>query len=152
MDTYLPTLLDHVAVVTTSPLGGRININQAPRTLLLGIPGMTEELADAIISAREPDPAVAMPQRRYETWILSEGLVTLEQMKALMPFVTARGSVYRAQVVGYFDEGGPAVRVQALLDSSKLPARVLFWRDISNLGRGYTLDVLGVGTGTGTTY
>ena len=149
MDSYLPTLMDEVAVATSSPLYGRININQAPRTLLLGIPGMTEEIVESILSSREPDPALAMPSRRHETWILSEGLVTLEQMKTLMPFVCGGGSVYRAQVIGFFEQGGPAVRIEAVLDSSKTPAQVLFWRDISNLGRGYAPEILRGGMGTG---
>ncbi len=39
----------------------RININQAPRCILMGIPGMTEEIADKIIAEREPeaDPRAA---------------------------------------------------------------------------------------------
>jgi hypothetical protein len=152
MDSYLPTLMDYVAVVTTSPLAGRININQAPRVILKGIPGMTEEIVDRIIAAREPNPTIALPTRHHETWILSEGLVTLEQMKALMPFVTAGGSVYRVQVVGYFDRGGPAVRIEAVLDATSNPARVLFWRDITNLGRGYPLEILGVGAGSQAAY
>ncbi len=149
MDSYLPTLLDEVAVVTSSPLVGRININQAPRTLLMAIPGMTEEIAESILGSREPDLALALPSRRHETWILSEGLVTLDQMKTLMPFVCGGGSVYRAQVIGFFEQGGPAVRIEAVLDSSKTPAQVLFWRDISNLGRGYALDILRGGMGSG---
>ena len=150
MDSYLPTLLDEVAVVTTSPLAGRININQAPRVLLEGIPGMTEEMVMSIMGAREPDPTLAMPNRRHETWILSEGLVTLEQMKALVPFVCGSGCVYRAQAVGFSEQGGPTVRIEVVLDASQTPAKILSWRDISNLGRGYALDILIGGTGAGT--
>ena len=152
MMDYLPTLMDHVAVVVNSPLAGRININQAPRTVLEGIPGMTPQIVDQIIGQRQPDPTLALPDRRHETWILSERIVTLDQMKELIPFICAGGCVYRAQVIGYFDQGGPAVRLETVLDGSSKPPRIVFFRDISNLGRGYPRDALGVGTGTGSAY
>ncbi|HOP76444.1 MAG TPA: hypothetical protein PLD05_03085, partial [Thermogutta sp.] len=78
-----------------------------------------------------------------ETWLLTDGLVTLEEMKALMPFVTCGGSVFKAQVVGYFAGGGPSCRVEAIFDATVRPARLLFWRDMSHLGRGFQVDVLG---------
>ena len=153
IDSYLQKLMDYVAVINTSPLAGRININQAPRTVLLGIPGMTADLADRIIGDREPDPTLAMPNRRHETWIYSEGLVTLEEMKTLMPFVCAGGCVYRAQVVGFSTHGGPQVRIETILDASSNPARIVFWRAISNLGRGSPLETLrGLAGDLSTTY
>jgi len=152
MDSYLPTLMDYVAVATPSPLAGRINVNQAPKAILKGIPGMTEQLVDRIIAARDPNPTTALSSRRHETWLLSEGLVTLDQMKALIPFITAGGSVYRAQVVGYSDLGGPTVRIETILDATSKPARVVFWRDITNLGPGYPLEILGIGAGSQAAY
>jgi hypothetical protein len=124
-------------------------------------------------------------------------------MKALQPFITTGGSVYRGQIVGYFDDGGPSHRVEVVVDASPLNAnnaitltspnsqsttdptttstdptststdstsgtgtssgstaqsttstqpvigvpRILFWRDISHLGRGFSLDTLGAGSG-----
>lgn len=143
MNVYLPKLMDNFTATGQNRIPGRININQAPRHLLLGIPGMTEEIADRIIAEREPYPPPERPHRRYETWILSEGLVTLQEMKTMMPFVCAGGGVYRAQVVGYFDEGGPSARVEAVIDATNGAPRLLFWRNLSHLGRGYPLEVLG---------
>jgi len=139
--------MDNMTTQTAQVLPGRININQAPRVVLAGIPGMTPELVDEIIAQREMDPAQAESHRKYETWLLSEGLVTLEEMKALMPFICGSGRVYRAQVVGYFDQEGPDARFEAILDATKTRCRVLFWRDMTHLGRGYPREVLGVGSG-----
>jgi len=143
IDSYIATLMDNVTANTAKVIPGRININQASRTVLSGIPGMTSDVVDAIISQRTLDLAQAETSRRYETWILSEGLVTLTQIKSLMPYICARGSVYRAQAVGYFEGGGPAVRIEFVLDATSRPAKVLFWRDLSHLGRGYSLETLG---------
>jgi len=76
--------------------------------VLAGIPGMTDTILEAILSERNPDPAQADPERRYETWLLANGIVTLEEMKAMQPFVCGGGNVYRAQVVGYYEQDGPA--------------------------------------------
>ncbi len=57
-------------------------------------------------------------------------------MKTLMPFVCGGGGVYRAQVVGYYDEGGPSARIEAIIDATNGAPRLLFWRNISHLGRG----------------
>jgi len=150
MNTYMATLMDQVTIVTDPVIHGRININQAPRDILLGIPGMTEEIAEQIINQRTPDPG-ADPTYGHETWLLTQGLVTLEEMRALMPFICAGGDAYRAQVIGYYDEGGAASRLEVVLDATQQPPRVLLWRDISHLGRGYALETLGVSASGGTT-
>ena len=54
-------------------------------------------------------------------------------MKALLPYVTTSGSVYRAQIVGYFDEGGPASRVEVTIDATTSPPTIVSWKDISHL-------------------
>ncbi len=140
---FLPTLMDNCTINASSVIPGRININQAPRVVLAGIPGLTADMVDQIIASRVVNPQDADSSRRYETWLMDEGIVDLKQMKALMPFVTGGGSVFRAQVVGYFDEGGPAARLEVVIDATATPPRVVFWRDISHLGRGYPVEILG---------
>jgi hypothetical protein len=45
--------------------------------------------------------------------------------------------VYRVQSVGYFDGKGPAARVEAVIDANGGRPRILAWRDLSELGRGW---------------
>jgi DNA uptake protein ComE-like DNA-binding protein len=152
MMLYLPLLMDAVAVVTEPAIPGRINVNQAPRALLMGIPGIEDTTVEEIISQRvmetsSEDEAAAM---KHETWLLTMGIVTLDQMKMLSPFVCAGGDVYRAQIVGYYEDGSAASRAEVLFDATGAVPRVLSWRDISHLGRGYPLEVLGLRMATGT--
>lgn len=146
MATYLPQLMDQVTTVSTSAIPGRININHAPRAILAGIPGMTEEIVEQVLAFDRTSNA---PELQHETWLLTQGLVTLEEMKALMPFVCAGGDVYRAQVVGYYDDGRAASRLEVVLDATQQPPAVLLWRNLSHLGRGYPLETLGMGSGSG---
>jgi len=78
------------------------------------------DIVDQIMSGREPEFSGQTPDKKYETWLYTEGLVKLDEMKQLMPFFTTGGSVYRAQIVGYFDEGGTASRVEAIIDTSPI--------------------------------
>jgi hypothetical protein len=91
-----------------------------------------------------------MPLRRSEAWLLAEGIVTLTEMKSLSAFLCGGGDVYRAQVVGYFQGGQAASRAEVLLDATASPPRILLYRDISHLGRGYALETLGVDLNDGT--
>ncbi len=146
MALYLPTLMDNVTVNPSPTIPGRININQAPRVVMLGIPGMSEEAVDQIIQERtvESDDESVEDNRRHETWILAEGIVTLEEMKILSPLVCAGGDVYRAQVVGYYEDGSAAARIEIVIDGTGSLPRILSWRKLTHLGRGYPLDILGI--------
>jgi len=144
MAVWLPKMMENLSVYPSSVIPGRININQAPRRVLESIPGMTPEAVETILGQRVQDPAEAPAEQRYETWILTQGIVSLEEMKTLMPLVTARGSVFRAQVIGYYDRLGPAVRLEAIWDASQSPTRLIRVRDLSHLGRGFALETLGI--------
>jgi DNA uptake protein ComE-like DNA-binding protein len=144
MSVYLPLLMDSVTTVEQPTIPCRININQAPRSLLDGIPGITPEIVDAIIEARgeEPDPEDEL--MRTEAWILGKGVVTLTEYKSLSAFICAGGDVYRAQVIGYYESGGSSARAEVVFDATGDLPRILFWRDISHLGRGYPVETLGI--------
>jgi hypothetical protein len=144
MRDYIPKLFDNFSVNASPSIPGRININQAPRAILLGIPGIDIATVDQIIANRMPEDDGQRPEQAYETWPLVSGLVDLDTMKQLMPLVTAGGDVYRAQVVGYFDEEGPAYRTEVVVDATQTPPVVKRRRDLVDQGPGYTLETLGV--------
>ena len=144
MATYLPKLMDNLSVNSSTSIPGRLNINQAPRVLLRGIPGFTSDMVDQVISNRDMTMGAQKPEQKYETWLLSNGIVDLATMKKLMPLVTGTGSVYRAQVVGGFFAPGSAVqRVEVVVDGTKMPPVVRRRWEMRDLGRGYTAEVLG---------
>ena len=146
MSVYLPVLMDNTTITPGETIPGRININQASRCMLLGIPGVEESVADEIINQRvmESDEQTDASALQHETWILTAGIVTLDEMKKLLPFVCAGGDVYRAQIVGYYEDGGAASRAEVVFDATGSVPRIVSFRDISHLGRGYPLELLGV--------
>ncbi|NLX95641.1 MAG: general secretion pathway protein GspK [Rhodopirellula sp.] len=143
---YLTELMDVLATDTAAVIAGRLNINEAPQALLAAIPEITSETVDAILSQRQAAVESDSADRRHATWLLTEGIVDLETMKKLLPYVTGRGSVYRAQVIGFFDRDGPSARIEAVFDATQRPARIVFWNELTLLGRGYPLESLGAET------
>ncbi len=146
--SYLPQMLDQLSLTDDLFLKGRINVNTAPIQVLLGLPNMTVPLATQITAAQtagsSSQSASAQAPRATNAWLVVEGLCSASTMVSIDPYLTARGDVYRVQSVGYFDEGGPVVRLEAVIDAAVQPARILNLRDLSELGRGFTPQQLGV--------
>lgn len=142
MAAYMPLLMESLTTQDFDKMPGRININECPAELLYGIPLIDQETADAILEARaQPSES---ENRLYETWPLVEGLVSLETMKTLMPLITGGGDVYTAQIIGYHETTATATRLEVVLDGTGVNPKVIQYRDLSHLGRGFDLSVLGL--------
>jgi type II secretory pathway component PulK len=150
MGQTLPDVLDKLTLVDDPFIQGRINVNSAPYEVLMGIPNMTQSLAQQIVGAQglggsNSASGSSQSQRATTAWLVAEGLVTSSKtMAQLDPYITAHGAVYRVQSIGYFDEGGPFVRLEAVIDGSVDPPRILNMRDLTELGRGFTRQQLGI--------
>ena len=149
---YIDNLMDNSSTNANPTIPGRLNINAAPRTLLEGVPGLNSEAIDRIVQERFTDPTQDTSNyTRHETWLVKNLIVTLEEMKLLQPFITGNGDVYRAQIVGYYEGGKASSRAEVVIDSTTVTPRIRLWRDLSHLGRGYPLEVLGYQYRTGDT-
>lgn len=151
--TILSELPDLEAMFTTTDdsfLEGRININQARREVLLAsltVADLPESIADAIISERpsielESASSNILVRRNTAAWILAEGIVDLQQLQDIGPYITVGGDAYSFQAVGYFGDGGPTTRLEAMIDATVYPPKVIQVRDLTNLGRGYSPSLL----------
>lgn len=147
MEGYLPALLDTLTTVEETEITGRINVNQARIEVLLGLPDMTVEIAEAIVSAPVISPegevlAEEVALRSNTGWLVTQGIVDLPTMVKLDKYLTASGDVFRAWIVGYFEEGGGYTRMEAILDATESPAKVVSVSDLTELGRGYPQEML----------
>lgn len=142
----MTTAMKSLTVYEGESIPGRINIMQAPRRTLEGIPGMDSELIDTIIQVREyelDDPDFLDINRNYETWLLTELIVDLPTMRGLMPFICVGGDVYQAEVIGYFGDGIGTSRAEAIIDTTEDIPKLIFWRDKTHLQGTFSVDVLG---------
>ncbi|MCA9024400.1 MAG: general secretion pathway protein GspK [Planctomycetaceae bacterium] len=143
----LPFIFENFTIRDAEFIEGRINVNQARLECLLGLPDMPPDLAEAIVAAApqfvEGQPTSDVLSYRNTTgWLLIDGLTDLTTMRLLDRYLTVRGGVYRVNAVGHFDRGGPVARVEAIIDSTITPPRVVFQRDLTHLGPGYRIDQL----------
>ncbi len=151
MQAYLPDLLDRVTTSSSTAIVGRININEARYEVLIGIPGMTEDLAAGIVDSQMIGPdgeplEDVMDLHATPAWPYFEGLMDLAELRDFAPYITTGGDVFRAQVVGHDATGTTVVRWEALIDASVVPAKVLMARELAGLGRGYSPTQLGLMT------
>jgi type II secretory pathway component PulK len=147
MAMYMPVLMDKMTTVQGTAIPGRISVNDCPRAILLGIPSMTEEIVDAIIEARADQSD--SENRKFESWLVVEGHITLDQMRTLAPLITGGGNVYRAQIIGYFEQGPAFCRAEVIVDGSADVPTVRMYRRLDHLGRGFSVPILGQRTGVG---
>ena len=141
----MPTLMANLTTFEGLTIPGRINLMQAPRVVLAGIPGIDEDIVDRIISERGTDFELDNPNGafKYETWLLVEGVVELPTMLTLMPFVCTGGDVFRAEIVGYFADGAGTSRAEVVFDTTVPIPRVISWRNKSHLRASFSIDALG---------
>ena len=121
---------------------GRINSNHCSSAVIGGLPNMDETTAQSILFGQDPSEASGDVNYLYPTWPLATGAVNLEQMKALLPYVSGSGSIFRAQIIGYSDEPGAMARAEVVIDASGDQPVVLSWRDLSHLGPGFDAETL----------
>ena len=145
----MPIIMETITTFAGPDVPGRINIMQAPRRVLESIPGMNEEILEFILDFREyelNDPNLTDLNRKYETWLLVEsvGVVDLETMRLMFPFVCAGGDVYKAEIVGFFDDGIGNSRAELIVDTSVPVPRILSLKSKTHIPAAYSLDVLGV--------
>ncbi len=139
----LPKLLDAATVGTSYDLTPRVNVLTAPPEVLAALPGLAQADADAIAAAREgvvsggafaTDPAATTA-----AFLVTQANLAPAKFQALEKYVTGRTMVYRVHSVGYFGKGGPVARAEAVIDTNEGHPRIVYYRDLTDLGRGFDL-------------
>ncbi len=138
-------IMEALTLTDTPYIDGRININLAPREILVGLPPLASNpsLVDSIVGAQIKNSSGQSstplpPDRQTTAWLVTTGLISVNQLEQLDPFITARGDVFHFQSIGYFDGGGPTARVEAVIDATQVPPQVVFMRDLTEFGRGFS--------------
>ncbi len=154
IQTNVAHVLEALTLTDNPYIDGRINVNLASREVLIGLPApMTEAIADSIVGSQvkptsgQSASSDQSADRMTTAWLVLTGILTINQLEQLDPFLTSRGDVFHLQSVGYFDGGGPMARVEAVIDATQTPPQVIFMRDLTELGRGFSSAMLTTGTG-----
>ncbi len=135
----LPILLDLFTPTRERELSPRININTASREVLRALPGLTEADVQVILDQRPSSDLDAGHAGRYRTpaWLVTDAGFPLDTLRSLEPYITARSQVFRMQVVGQAPGGTASARIEAVVDTNAGRPRILYWRDLTELGHGF---------------
>jgi len=121
-----------VGRLTTSSenvLIGLVNINTAPREVLLCLPELTESDADALISKR-----ISLDETELETvaWILD--VIDREKAVAIGGHITTQSLQKSVDIVSVSRNGRAYRRYQAVLDLQNETPQILYWKSLHHLG------------------
>ncbi|MCA9126414.1 MAG: general secretion pathway protein GspK [Planctomycetales bacterium] len=141
MALAMPLLMDSLTTVDAPGIPGRINIMTCPQEILYGIPGLPDEKVQMILEARVDGSE--SETRKHETWLAVESILTMSEMRALLPLITCGGDVYKAQVVGYMEGSAAFSRLEAIVSGVGDVPEILFFRRLDNHERGFDIPTLG---------
>lgn len=148
----LAILLDKCTCEEAWEIAPKININTAPLTVLSALPGVTAEDVTNIVNARA-DQDLSNPEVTTGAWLMTQAQMRPDIFKILAPLISGRSWTYRVHSVGYaapvegqVSNRGAVSRMEAVIDVGTrttdgsfagLP-RFLYFRDLTDLGRGFT--------------
>jgi hypothetical protein len=137
----LPILLDKTTTSKGTELPPRININTAPQTVLAALPFLAEADVQTIMQLRPTTANGNLGQPEYNTitWLITQAGYSPQTVKQLEKYITARSQVYRVQSIGYLDNG-PTARIEAVVDANNGRPRIIYYRDLTDLGKGFDLS------------
>jgi DNA uptake protein ComE-like DNA-binding protein len=105
-------------------LPGLVNINTAPKEVLICLPGMTENRVESILSRRGAD------QQGFTSVadLLSVEGIDVETFAQLFPLITVRPYVFEARAVGYVPETKAYASIMAIIDRGSGTGKFLYYR------------------------
>jgi len=123
-ETLLLDIADDVTTDDNKDQAGAININTAPLDVLICLPGVDREVAQAIISYRRSSgffPNTA--------WLLRVPGINQQLFKQIAPGVTARSETFRILSEGKVNSTGARQRIQAIVHVGLNDVTTLSYRE-----------------------
>lgn len=113
-----------------STIAGRINVNTAPREVLMTLPNLTEAEVDLMIAER-----TSAGSSTSTDWVTT---ALPNKANALRNRITGQGLVYSADIVSAAGNGRAFKHVRIVVDVSGTAPRVVYRRDLTD--NGWPLD------------
>jgi competence ComEA-like helix-hairpin-helix protein len=120
----LQQVADEITLVDQPVLQGLVNINTASADVLTCLPGMTPELAQAVVSYRQSTGFF-----QNIAWLLQVQGMTREIFQQLAPRVTARSETFRILSEGKVLSSGVRQRIQVIVQVTKEDVKTLSYRE-----------------------
>ncbi len=147
-ELLLPTLFDKCSTSQSPDLSPRINVNTATQAVLTAlqaaVPSLQSTDVQNIVNTRPPLSGGTAPDPIFSTptWLLTRANLTASTLQKLDKYITTRTQIYRLQSIGYFEDEGPVSRLEAVVDTNQGRPRIVYLRDLTDLGRGFDMKAI----------
>lgn len=129
-------IADRITTADQRVLTGLVNVNTAPREVLLCLPGLEESNVDALLAKRRSAGA----DLANLAWVAE--VLPREKAEAVGGMITTRAFQFSADIIAVSGDGRAFRRYWTVIDTRSSPPRVLVWKDLTHLGWPLDLEVL----------
>ncbi|MEN6335444.1 MAG: helix-hairpin-helix domain-containing protein [Phycisphaerales bacterium] len=119
---------DRLTTSSETTLAGLVNVNTAPKEVLLCLPGLDESDAEALVSYRQAN-SDGLDSIAWVTQVLSQ-----EKAVGIGSYITVRSYQYSADIVCVSGNGRAYKRYRAVLDTQSGSPRVVHFRSLTHFG------------------
>jgi len=127
---------DKLTTSDEEEITGLVNVNRAPKPVLLCLPSLEESDVDSLIAKR----SASSTELDSIAWVVD----VLDQNKAVAigEFISTHAYQYRADIVSVSNNGRAFRRYVTVLDTLQTPARVKYWKSLTHMGWPLERDIL----------
>ncbi len=116
---------------------GLVNVNTAPRPVLLTLDGLQDTDADLIIAQRQTSASAS--QVNDTSWVSTA--IGQTKYGLIQPYITGQSYQFSADIVAVSGDGRAFKRVKIVVDARAQPATIVYRRDLTSLGWPLPADV-----------
>ncbi len=120
-------IADRLTTSSEQTLPGLVNVNTASKEVLLCLPGLEENDADALLSYRESNEDLSSI-----AWVTKA--LDREKATALGSYITVRSFQYSADIVCLSGNGRAYKRYKAVFDTENGTPRIVYWKSLTHSG------------------
>jgi len=118
---------NEISASSSDTITGLINVNTAPKEVLLCIPGLEESDAEALVRKRNADGT----DTGSMAWV-AEALP--EKASAIGRYITIHSYQYSADIIGVSGDGRAFSRYRMVADTSDEEFKIIYWKSLKHLG------------------
>jgi type II secretory pathway component PulK len=120
-------IADRLTTRNEDILPGLVNVNTAPKAVLLCLPGLEDSDVEALLSRR--NSGKGLDSIAWVTEVLSR-----EKAVAVGSYITTRSFQYSADIVAIAGNGRAYKRYRAVFDISQTKPQLAYWKSLTHLG------------------
>jgi len=124
-------IADRITTTDEQYITGRVNVNLAPREVLLCLPGLSESDVDTLIDKRTSSDV----NLESIAWVAEALKSEPEKAVEIGSYITtARSTRFSADIVSTSGNGRAFRRYRIVLDMQSEPPSIIYWKELTNLG------------------